>query len=474
MAVIVDLDMLYSVRYVLTLALLLPFSSALNARNVSNDASNITTPITLDPTVLPSSSILADTAVVAEVNTTIPFPVTTEVDEPVVASPNPTVLTLTDNSNPGPNLAVPLPVVPQDDAAVVPKSNPTEAAAAAVAGIASALPTVLAQLGVPQDQVNAKVQEDVTVFNDVLLTLFGEGDVTDVEPTNRRLRRRGLFSKIGKVIGDITNPILDPLKSAVKTNTCAIFTAGTTAGFLGYANAWRSLNPGGVPTSQDQNFFLHPVHGSIYRTGNLKVHYNAKKPFGFRDVDGVTFAKHIYIPGSFQPYRDTGVAYLTSAFRDQVRLMIHEVTHCRQYRAVGWQYADFAVKYLTSYCEVGFSYRRISLEDEAYREDVSADALLENTEGQKFFLAWRSQNLFAELGYPIAKTYTNRGNGLTDLLFQEGALQLRDNCFRTFTRAEIIIRAKSSCTDNGAACQQAKTQWREIASNRALDCVLPF
>lgn len=358
-------------------------------------------------------------------------------------------------------------------------------------GIDFSLPIDLEQLHVPATDVTNKADEGAAPINDVPLTMLSGKDVKtggdqgagcddDNDDQFSSLARRGLGPKFGQGSGNfppgIANKVDVTVKEAVdkagnlvegafgaadkvsdkifnnffnigtlgKKRVCDVFTAVGLAPYLGHARTVQIKNPKSRATSRDQNFFLFPVHRDLIRHSHIRIHYNSKFPVEFgSDVSSATFARDVYLRDSAQA---SGVD-LTPAFRDQIRLLLHDLVHCRQYQALGWSLSKFGLKYLRSYCLAGFRYRTNDVEGEAIHLQSSMDQFLYNYHGKNFFTIWRKHNLFSRLGYPIQKDFTREGDGIRELEFEKGVLQTQGTgCYRYGRKA--TIEAKKMICEN--------------------------
>lgn len=346
------------------------------------------------------------------------------------------------------SLNISVPLLPADPKDIKEKSF----AQVITTNLEHSLPSVLEQLNVPAEDLADTTEKAATILNDVLVTMFSEHDVSNARPEKSLstvvLARRGLFDDIGDFVGgvvdkvgdavdkvgDAIGDVVDKVGDVAKWKSCNVFATLGLSPYLGYATAFQLKNPTSEFTSRDQNFFLYPIHRDLLRSSNIRIHYKAKFPIGFAsDVKGATFGRHVYLRSSAHA---SGAGF-TDAFRNQVRLLIHELVHCRQYRSLGWSLPRFGLKYLREFCKAGFSYKKNIMEKKAYDIQNDMDQLLFDR-GRRFFQVWREHNLFSALGYPTRKTYSSLTNGIQELVFEKGVLQISGpRCYRYGTRLTI-------------------------------------
>lgn len=166
----------------------------------------------------------------------------------------------------------------------------------------------------------------------------------------------------------------------------------------------------------------------------------------------MTFGRHVYVT---EPALFFGLK-LNDAFKNQVHLLIHELAHCKQYQDLDWSIARFGCKYAWGLCKAGFSYEKNPMEREAFALEEQISDLLYTHSGRRFFKIWRDKDLFAALGYPIAKTYTALDGGMTgleELEFEKGVLQISARgCYRYGRRATIDGKYFTCAASHSGAC----------------------
>ncbi|PVF91398.1 hypothetical protein CPB86DRAFT_830606 [Serendipita vermifera] len=156
--------------------------------------------------------------------------------------------------------------------------------------------------------------------------------------------------------------------------------------------AFEVLNNGNIPSSTtlDQNFYIHPFHGNIYRDG-IRIYYHTRFPAGFEQSSGTTIGRKIYMR------QDRIVDGSNPNFYPAIRTLLHEFAHVKQYRA-----------YLYNYCKAGFGYSDNIMEVDARRQVDELSALFDPI-GKQFFKIWKARNLNATLGLPTVKAYSRVG-----------------------------------------------------------------
>lgn len=286
--------------------------------------------------------------------------------------------------------------------------------------LADVLPSVLSQFGVPEDQIRAKAERALPVLGNFIATELG-GD--DFPPLS--LLKRGLWDDL-KDIG------------------CGIVAALTIPVYLYNAAVFRGGNHDPVSITDDQNFFIFPVHGDIASSGPVQVFYQDIRPFGFGHAIGTTFNRDVYTV-----FQNAPEGNFSPTFKDLIRkILLHELTHVLQYRSMGYSLFDFGIDYLFQACRYG--YNDMPLENEARGNEARMDGLL-FLPGLQFYQAWSSLGLKPTLGFPVQQTYTTltgdpRGT-ILELHFQYGFMQLiSGTSFRTFNSDGASLRQQAQCT----------------------------
>ncbi|KAI9888732.1 MAG: hypothetical protein M1814_006464 [Vezdaea aestivalis] len=319
----------------------------------------------------------------------------------------------------GLNIAVPLPTLEYL------KSKPTFFDGAGEF-LKTSLPSILAQFNVPADQIAAKTDESIPVLLDLLKEIHA--DLTPSLTPRGVAYRRNLFTRIGKILGDIA---------------CGVAGAAVgPASFLFFSSEFSLLNSDpGVGLTDDQQYFVHAVHGDIATSAPVQIYYQATRPLGFTSPEtvGTTFNKkwYTYLPNA--PWRsDPRFEWMMQ------KVILHEFQHVVQYRAYGYSLIRYGDKYSFEVCKEG--YNNMFLENEARSKENAADQLLTDPKGKKFFDAWAARGLRGPLGFPTRPTYTAIDGGIVELPFQNGVIQLDSgNQWRSFTTAELSAKAYINC-----------------------------
>lgn len=226
-----------------------------------------------------------------------------------------------------------------------------------------ALPFLLDQYAIPHDKVKALADDGVPVLNDALLALLS-GNSNGSDP-DARLQARifGLekvvhwvekaVDEVGDALGDAAKAVKNAVVDAAQDVGCGIFASSTLPGYLLYADLFTVQNARltSYPTSQDQDFYIFPLHGPISHNDNIRVYYKANFPPGFGNAAAVTMGRVIYTRESVSS-RTSGDARFNAA----TKLLLHEFTHSKQYQALGYNLRLFGLKYLFEFCKVRVPY----------------------------------------------------------------------------------------------------------------------
>ncbi|KAI9777235.1 MAG: hypothetical protein M1839_008965 [Geoglossum umbratile] len=368
------------------------------------------------------------------------------------------------------------------------------------------LPQTLKQFNIPPDRIPGLVETGIPIINAGLLSLFSH---PSTPPS--RIKRGG---SIGEWIEDLVDAFIS------SDEVCAVAVAIALPGYIISAGLWASDNPDeGVPTSLDQDFFLFPIHQSLSHDVGVKVNWDAVNALGFSSDPGTgaTYNRNIYLLMTNQPDG------LDPGFAASTRKLLHEMTHVRQYRDLGFNLVTFGTQYLWGWCKAVWSYADNPMEQEAFANEFSMEHLLKGTSftfdgfiGHQFFLAWKLKDLSSTLGLPTARVHTvtvSTSPEFAELPFQKGLMEISESptdstklCLRTFTSDEVATRSlatnckikppcpgtrrhrrspkppdgppdKPECdpdevSGNNAACNAAKTKWPGILSGKTFDCTL--
>lgn len=144
--------------------------------------------------------------------------------------------------------------------------------------------------------------------------------------------------------------------AVIQSPECAIFSALTLPGYMvadvGFAHLNGYPSEQGVSTTPDQDYFISPLHGSISHNDNIRIFYGAKFFPGFDNAAGVAFGKLIYIKADQSATTANTPLLGDWAFRQKTKLLLHEFTHVKQYRELGYVNPFFGARYLYNYCTV--------------------------------------------------------------------------------------------------------------------------
>ncbi|KAI4193652.1 MAG: hypothetical protein LQ346_003868 [Caloplaca aetnensis] len=187
------------------------------------------------------------------------------------------------------------------------------------------------------------------------------------------------------------------------------------------------LNPGnGEATTTDQDFFINPLFGSLSHDEDVRIHDDAILPFS--GYEGITFGNHIYIKPWLYQWAATAAFPLVEDdnFQLSTRLLLHELTHVVQYKALNGSHAAFGWAYLKAFCNVGFSYVENPFEVEAITNQQRLEFLVSHPIGCHFMDDWKRNNWAATLGLPTATEYVLDPErvGKYSLAFQRGSATL--------------------------------------------------
>ncbi|OAQ57625.1 hypothetical protein VFPPC_11411 [Pochonia chlamydosporia 170] len=358
---------------------------------------------------------------------------------------------------------------------------------------------ILLQMNVSSKEMAKTLKIGVPAMSKFALGLLNRTEADELS-TRHSLAPRGW-------VGDVLKALAQVVLPGGIYGLCASTASGTLNVFLHFASEFHAGNSGSLPITDDQNFFLFPLHGDIATSGPLRVYYNAWKPDGFTSdsIIGTTFNRDIYTPWPFAGSGDDPDFVKTTKY-----IILHEATHSVQYRSLGYSLALYGWSYIYHGCKCG-GYKCIPYEDEARRKEGELDNLLLLTgSGRLFFDVWRRIGLKPLLGFPTSKSntpFTTRRR--SELSFQQGILELDLSnpatvCFRTFTNAEVEARSNANCfikpdcrnrhlkgrmpprdprddeeprdcvqsevDDHNAACRAADNRWRTIETRRGFSC----
>ena len=206
------------------------------------------------------------------------------------------------------------------------------------------LPGLLRQFGIDETEIQPLVDEYKLLATDAIVDAIAgpDGSVFEAE---------GIFSDVidwvGRVITRATNIVVSTGTDVV----CGVFGVVGTPFYEAVNLLFQALNSGTsrAPTTNDQDFFIFPLHGPVSHDDNIVVYYSAKFPPGFGGRYGVTMGSTIYLVYPFASSSHGG-----PQFEEDVRGLLHEFTHIMQYKDFGYFTPAFGAKYLFNHCRVSF------------------------------------------------------------------------------------------------------------------------
>ena len=121
--------------------------------------------------------------------------------------------------------------------------------------------------------------------------------------------------------------------------------------------AFTILNIGrtGVPTTEDQDYFIDPLHGFVSHDDGVHVYYNARFAPGFGNAAATTFGRRIYMRADDSATVASPPLVQQSGFQQRTKTLLHEFTHVKQYKALFYDESLFGLRYLFAYCKVRIS-----------------------------------------------------------------------------------------------------------------------
>ncbi|KAL8686667.1 MAG: hypothetical protein Q9218_006946, partial [Villophora microphyllina] len=220
-----------------------------------------------------------------------------------------------------------------------------------LANLQTTLPSTLKQFNVATDQISALTKEGLPLLLDAITAVQSGLSLPD---DNANLVRRGFFSKIGKFIKKVINAIVKTVEEIVQDIECSIFAALTLPGFMFSNAAFAFLNSNLVwwSTTSDQDYFISPLHGSVSHDDNIQIYYGAAFGPGFGSAAAVTFGRKIYVRADDRSARTADTPLRQDyAFQALTKTLLHEFTHVKQYKAVGYLDNVFGARYLFDFCK---------------------------------------------------------------------------------------------------------------------------
>ena len=113
------------------------------------------------------------------------------------------------------------------------------------------------------------------------------------------------------------------------------------------------------PTTQDIDFFLNPVYGSLAKRDDIEIHYGSFFPPLYGNVASVLDNRIVYVqnPESAAKYRATPSSPGNPDFKDLVRVLIPQYRQVAQWSSFAYYDYQYQLRYLKSLCEVWVSLR---------------------------------------------------------------------------------------------------------------------
>ncbi|KAI4141949.1 MAG: hypothetical protein LQ341_003366 [Variospora aurantia] len=287
------------------------------------------------------------------------------------------------------------------------------------------VPSMLRQLSVDTNQISALTSEGIPLIVEAITAVQSGLSLPD---DSSGIARRGLFSKIGRWIKKVVTFIVQSVRDQLKDIECTLFSMVTLPGYLFSDLGFLTLNAfNGQPTTADQDYFINPLHGSFSHTDDVQVYYGATFAPGFgANVAGVTFGSRIYLRTDSSAISASTPLLQDRAFQQKTKLLLHEFTHVKQYKNLGYFHPTFALAYMKSYCLAGYNYENNRFEVEAYQKQEQVNRLLTGVIGTQFMDKWKQNNWVSAFGLPTNQDYNEYPNlpGQYFLQFQNGGIQL--------------------------------------------------
>ncbi|KAK3632230.1 hypothetical protein LTR56_016471 [Elasticomyces elasticus] len=247
------------------------------------------------------------------------------------------------------------------------------------------LPGLLRQFGIDETEIQPLVDEYSSLAADAIVdAIVGSG---------------GDVLKVGNIFADVIDwtkrvisRAVNIVISAEPNVVCGVFAVATTPGYEGINLLLQALNAGtdNAPTTNNQDFFIFPLHGPISHDDDIVVYYDATFPPGFGNADGVTMGKTIYLI-----YPTASSQYGDSRFAQSTRTLLHEFTHTKQYKEFGYFTPAFGAKYLFNHCKGG-GYWTNPMENAGRANENAMDRLLDDPVGRVNFSPSITQELCSQ------------------------------------------------------------------------------
>jgi hypothetical protein len=212
--------------------------------------------------------------------------------------------------------------------------------------VLQSLPYLLQEFGIDSSEIQALVDEAIPLIHQGVIDAVSGSD-DDVSTKGQEVIVLDIFSWIAKVISKAANIV----QSGAANVGCGVWSAAAAPVFTGGAYLFEAVNSNhpGVPTSDDQDFYVFAMHGSLSHVDNIGVHYNASFPWPIpAGRSAITWGKDIYV----KTYGAESGDRMSVNFEYITRLMLHELTHVKQFKSLGHITPAFGAKYLFQHCMV--------------------------------------------------------------------------------------------------------------------------
>lgn len=210
----------------------------------------------------------------------------------------------------------------------------------------------------------------------------------------------------------------DAITGVVEDIGCGAFATGALPGYLASYGLFHAGNSGYSKLNGQQKFFQRAGGFSSDLLNKVNIKYSAWMAPGFGSAGAVTMGSEIYVKGAATTTDTFPTSNLTisSGFKAQTRLLMHEMGHSKQYASRSWSITKFGWDYLFNYCKAGFSYSKNSMEVDAETYRDNSDAIM-NGLPTAHFKKWRKSSLESTVGYSKSPAeYTNFKIGGTSVM----------------------------------------------------------